>query len=64
MLNGQNLLKIVARDAGDFARQLLRLLFTPSELESSILPSQSAHLYQKDILDADRFGVLNGRKSE
>lgn len=62
MWDGRNLLKIAARDAGDFGRQLLRLLFTPSELNSCILPSQAAHLYQKDVLDGERFRLLNGKQ--
>ncbi|UJR18107.1 hypothetical protein I4U23_005007 [Adineta vaga] len=54
-----NLLNIVGRDPGDYGRQLLRELFTEAELKSSLLPSQSAHLYQKDVLDPARFEKLN-----
>lgn len=61
MWNNQNLLKIIGRDPGDYGRQLLRLLFTNDELTSSILPSQAAHLYQKNTLDEDRFRILNGK---
>lgn len=62
MWKSQNLLKILARDAGDYARQLLRLLFTEDELTTSILPSQAAHLYQKNVLDNERFVLLNGNE--
>ena len=61
MWEEKNLLNIVARDPGDYARKLLRTLFTEYEIRSSLLPSQSAHLYQKDILDEKRFAKLNGR---
>ncbi|CAF1489614.1 unnamed protein product [Adineta steineri] len=57
--NNTNLLDIIGRDPGDYGRQLLRHLFTEAELKSSLLPSQSAHLYQKDVLDSVRFGMLN-----
>lgn len=61
MWDDKNLLSIVARDPGDYARKLLRVLFTQSEIQSSLIPSQSAHLYHKDILDEERFGVLNSK---
>ena len=61
MWNNKNLLSIVARDPGDYGRKLLQLLFTEAELQSSLLPSQSAHLYQKDVLDIVRFEKLNGK---
>ncbi|CAF0969981.1 unnamed protein product [Rotaria sordida] len=59
MWNQTNLLNIVGRDPGDYGRRLLRLLYTEAELQSSLLPSQSAHPYQKDILDQERFKILN-----
>lgn len=62
MWNNRNLLKILARDPGDYARQLLRLLFSDDELTESILPSQAAHLYQKNVLDSERFLILNGNE--
>ncbi|CAF4046241.1 unnamed protein product, partial [Rotaria magnacalcarata] len=57
--DGKNLLKVSGRDIGDYARKLLDILFTTQELQSSILPSQAAHLYQKEVLDEDRFKILN-----
>jgi hypothetical protein len=60
MWNHKNLLSIAARDAGDYGRKLLRLLYTQAELQSCLLPSQSAQLYQKDVLDQERFEILNG----
>ncbi|CAM4838163.1 unnamed protein product, partial [Rotaria magnacalcarata] len=59
--DGKNLLKVSGRDIGDYARKLLDILFTTQELQSSILPSQAAHLYQKEVLDEDRFKILNGK---
>jgi hypothetical protein len=56
-----NLLNIVARDPGEYGRKLLRLLYTEAEIQSCILPSQSAHLYAKNILDEKRFEKLNGK---
>ncbi|CAF4164439.1 unnamed protein product [Rotaria magnacalcarata] len=59
MWKGKNLLDIVARDPGHFGRSVLRELYTEAELQSSLLPSQSSHLYQKDVLDPVRFEILN-----
>ncbi|CAF5229264.1 unnamed protein product, partial [Rotaria magnacalcarata] len=59
--DGKNLLKVSGRDIGDYARKLLDILFTTQELQSSILPSHAAHLYQKEVLDEDRFKILNGK---
>ncbi|CAF1646335.1 unnamed protein product [Rotaria magnacalcarata] len=56
---GKDLLQITARDIGDYGRRLLDTLFTPEELQKSILPSSSAHLYDKDVLDEKRFKLLN-----
>ena len=56
-----NLLSIIGRDPGDYGRKLLLFLFTEKELQSSLVPSQSAHLYQKDVLDQVRFAKLNGK---
>lgn len=61
MWNGKDLLEITARDIGDYGRQVMSKLFTPDELQRSILPSQSAHLYNKDVLDEQRFNILNGK---
>ncbi|CAM4947269.1 unnamed protein product [Rotaria socialis] len=57
--DGKNLLKVTGRDIGDYARKLLDILCTTQELQSSILPSQAAHLYQKEVLGEDRFKILN-----
>ncbi|CAF1240895.1 unnamed protein product [Rotaria sordida] len=43
---GQNLLDIPAKNYADYGRQLLRILFTPKELCSSILPSSFNHYAQ------------------
>ncbi len=61
MWEQKNLLNIVARDPGDYARKLLRALYTEEEIRSSLVPSQSAHLYEKDVLDEKRFAKLNGK---
>ncbi|CAF1434703.1 unnamed protein product [Rotaria sordida] len=57
--NGKNLLKVAGRDVGDYGRKLMGILFTEEELRSSILPSQAAHMYQKKLLDEERFRILN-----
>jgi hypothetical protein len=59
---GDNLLDISDRDPADYARKVLRKLFTSHELASSILPSRYDHLYVKKPLDKYRFDLLN-RKS-
>ncbi len=56
---GQNLLEIVAKDFGDYARQVMRILYTNDELRSCILPPGRSHLTRK-ALDSDRFSRLNG----
>ena len=59
--NGENLLNISGRDPGDFARKILRKLFTSDELATSVLPSRYDHLYLKKPLDKDRFDLLNSK---
>ena len=57
---GKNLLDI--HDYGDhtrFARQLLKLLFTPAELSQSILYANTT--YAKPGLDVDRMKLFRGK---
>ncbi|CAF1254382.1 unnamed protein product [Rotaria sordida] len=54
MYNGKDLLTTRARDIYDFARQTLRILFTPKELNECILPPGRKHL-ARPALDAERF---------
>ncbi|CAM4836261.1 unnamed protein product [Rotaria magnacalcarata] len=49
-----NLLDVCARNYGDYARQILRILYTTEELCSSILPTDSTHFARKP-LDIVRF---------
>ncbi|CAF4483237.1 unnamed protein product [Rotaria socialis] len=51
---GFNLLQIYAKDYGEYARQVLRVLYKPDELTSSILPSSCNHFSRKQ-LDNERF---------
>lgn len=59
--DGENLLSITGRDPADYARKVLRKLFTADELASSVLPSRFDHLYTKKPLDKDRFDILNSK---
>jgi hypothetical protein len=43
----------------DFARQVLRTLFTPQELKTCILPPARKHL-SRPPLDEERFNVFHG----
>jgi hypothetical protein len=61
MYNGNNLLEVAAKDVGEYARNLLRNLFEPHELRSSLLPSQQSKRYAKPELDHQRFNLLNGK---
>ncbi|CAF1109136.1 unnamed protein product [Rotaria sordida] len=56
--NGTNLITIVGKDFGDFARQIMRILYTPDELQTCILPPRRPHL-SREPLDPDRFRLLN-----
>lgn len=57
---GQNLLEVPARNVGEYARNLLKTLFKPSELQSSLLPSQHSKKFAKSELDQHRIDLLNG----
>ncbi|CAF2986500.1 unnamed protein product, partial [Rotaria sp. Silwood2] len=56
--NGINLITTVGKDFGDFARQIIRILYTPDELRTCILPPRRPHL-SREPLDPDRFRLLN-----
>ncbi|CAF4212627.1 unnamed protein product, partial [Adineta steineri] len=55
---GRNLLDTIGTDFGDYARQLMRVLYTKDELQSCILPPGRQHL-ARPPLDAERFARLN-----
>lgn len=54
-----DLLKTRGRDIYDFARQTLKILYTPEELSSSILPPSRIHL-SRPALDTVRFDKFHG----
>ena len=58
--DGQNLLDIPARNAGEYSRILLKTLFKPHELQLCLLPSQQSKRYAKSELDHERFALLKG----
>ena len=60
MYDGQNLLDVPARNAGEYSRILLKTLFKPHELQFCLLPSQQSKRYAKSELDHERFGLLKG----
>ena len=62
MYEGRNLLEVSAKNAGEYARNLLKILFTPEELQSSLLPSQQSKRYSKQEFDHTRLHLLNGKK--
>ncbi len=53
------MVEVVGRDFGDFARQVMRILYTEEELKTCILPPKRKHL-AREPLDSERFGLLNG----
>ena len=63
MFEGRDLLNERARNPGQYARNLLRLLFTPEELESSLLPSTQSKRYLKPELDSQRMDLLHRKTS-
>jgi hypothetical protein len=62
MFNGRNLLDVPAKNSGEYARNLLKILFKQQELQSCLLPSQQAKRYLKSELDHERMKLLNGKK--
>ncbi|CAF1478903.1 unnamed protein product [Rotaria sordida] len=54
IFNKINLLDVMATDYGDYARQILRIIFTSDELKNSILPPGRPCLTRKP-LDQERF---------
>lgn len=52
---------VPAKNAGEYARNLLKILFTQQELQSCLLPSQQAKRYAKSELDHERMKLLNGK---
>lgn len=56
----QNSLSIRGRNIGDYARLVLRALYSNDELLDSILPPGGAHFRCK-LLDNQRFEKLHGK---
>jgi hypothetical protein len=59
MFNNVNLLSTMASNFGDFARRVLKIVFTADELRSHGLPPRRDHL-SRPVLDEDRFKLVNG----
>ncbi|CAF1631809.1 unnamed protein product, partial [Rotaria magnacalcarata] len=57
MFDKQNLLDIMATDYGDYARQVLRTIYSSYELQNSILPPGRPHL-ARSLLEKDRFKLF------
>ncbi|CAF4554290.1 unnamed protein product [Rotaria socialis] len=60
--DGCDLLEVPARNPREYARNLLKLLFKPLELQTCLLPSQQSKRYSKSELDQERFNRLNGNE--
>ncbi len=54
-----NLVHIRGKNVGDFARQVLKTIFTHEELITSILPPGGAH-YSRKTLDEEKFNLFHG----
>lgn len=50
---------VVGTNFGDFARQVMRILYTTEELKTCILPPKRSYLV-REPLDPERFRLLNG----
>lgn len=61
MYDSSDLLQVPARNVGEYARNLLRILYKPEELQSSLLPSAQSKRYSKPELDRVRLTRLNGK---
>ncbi len=49
MFNKINLVDVMATDYGEYAREILRIIFTSNELKTSILPPGKLHLARKPL---------------
>ncbi|CAF1640936.1 unnamed protein product [Rotaria magnacalcarata] len=47
--NGINLVTVAGKDFGDFARQVMRILYTPDELKTCVLPPGRSYLSRKPL---------------
>ncbi|CAF3304050.1 unnamed protein product [Rotaria socialis] len=56
MFNNYNLLDLMVTDYGNYARKILRIVFSRDELKSSILPPGKPH-FRRQPLDQDRFKI-------
>ncbi len=57
MFKKVDLLDVMATDYGDYARKILRIIFTSDELQTRILPLGKSYLARKP-LDEDRFKIF------
>jgi hypothetical protein len=62
MYQEQDLLRIRAKDYGDYARQLLRTLYSTDELVGCILPSGHPR-FTRPPLEKERFQLFHGEHS-
>jgi hypothetical protein len=62
MHEGNSLLRIRGKNVGDYARQVLRILYSQEELLSSILPPGGSQFIRQP-LDEKRFERLHGMLS-
>ncbi len=58
MYDKVNLIHIRGKNVGDYARQILRIIFTHEELTTSILPPGGAH-YKRKTLDKEKFDLFH-----
>ncbi len=59
MYKNKNLLETRGRDIYDFGRKTLRIIYTPTELSTSILPPPRSHL-KRPALDPELFNTFHG----
>ena len=59
MYNGQNLLEIMCQNYGDYARKLMKIIFSAEDLQTRILPPAWGHLARK-ALEQSSFNSLSG----
>lgn len=60
MYKNRNLLSTSAKSLVDFARKTLKLLFSPEELRTHLLPPKREH-FKRPALDETRFNILLGK---
>ena len=59
MFNGQNLLDVMGQNYGEYARKLMKIIFSAEDLKTRILPPARGHL-AREAFEQSSFNLLLG----